>query len=65
MERYGPVVQLSINCRFVVDFAVGYSLLYKKSTTKSQIPLRYLMADRSEAGRRPAASRNLAYHLAR
>jgi len=30
-----------------------------------QIPLRYLVADRSEAGRRPAASWNLAYHLAR
>jgi len=26
---------------------------------KSQIPLRYLVADRSEAGRRPAASWNL------
>jgi len=33
--------------------------------TKSQTPLRYLVADRSEAGRRPAASWNLAYHLAR
>jgi len=33
--------------------------------TKSQIPLRYLVADRSEAGRRPATSWNLAYHLAR
>ena len=32
-------------------------------TPKSQIPLRYLVADRSEAGRRPAASWNLAYHL--
>ena len=32
---------------------------------KSQIPLRYLVADRSEAGRKPAASCNLAYHLAR
>jgi len=32
--------------------------------TSSQIPLRYLVADRSEAGRRPAASWNLAYHLA-
>ena len=32
---------------------------------KSQIPLRYLVADRFEAGRRPAVSRNLAYHLAR
>jgi len=32
---------------------------------KSQIPLRYLVADKSEAGRRPAASWNLAYHLAR
>jgi len=28
--------------------------------TKSQIPLRHLVADRSEAGRRPAASWNLA-----
>jgi len=35
------------------------------SVTKSQFPLRYLVADRSEAGRRPAASWNLAYHLAR
>jgi len=34
-------------------------------TAKSQIPLRYLVADKSEAGRRPAASWNLAYHLAR
>jgi len=32
---------------------------------KSQIPLRYLVADRSEAGRRSAASWNLAYHLTR
>jgi len=32
---------------------------------KGQIPLRYLVADRSEAGRRPAASRNLADHLER
>jgi len=31
----------------------------------SQIPLRYLVADRSEAGRTPAASWNLAYYLAR
>jgi len=31
---------------------------------KGQIPLRYLVADRFEAGRRPAASWNLAYHLA-
>jgi len=30
---------------------------------KGQIPLRYLVADRSEAGRRPAASWNLAYRL--
>jgi len=29
---------------------------------KSQIPLRYLVADRSEAGRSPAASWNLVYH---
>jgi len=37
------------------------------SSDKSQISLRYLylVADRSEAGRRPAASWNLAYHLAR
>jgi len=34
-------------------------------STKSQIPLHYLVADRSEAGRRPAASWNLAYHLTR
>jgi len=33
--------------------------------SKNQIPLRYLVADKSEAGRRPAASWNLAYHLAR
>jgi len=32
---------------------------------ESQIPLRYLVADSSEAGRRPAASWNVAYHLAR
>jgi len=32
---------------------------------KSQIQLRYLVADRSEAGRRRAAGWNLAYHLAR
>jgi len=32
---------------------------------KSQIPLRYLIADRPEASRRPTASWNLAYHLAR
>jgi len=31
----------------------------------SQIPLRYLVTGRSEAGRRPAASWNLACHLAR
>jgi len=36
-----------------------------KDHAKSQIPLRYLIADRLEAGRRPAANRNLAYHLAR
>jgi len=30
----------------------------------SQIPLRYLVADTSKAGRRPAASWNLAYQLA-
>ena len=38
---------------------------YDQLPTKSQIPLRYLVADRFEAGRSPAASRNLAYHLAR
>jgi len=43
----------------------NYNCMYCKLTSKSQIPLRYLVADRSEAGRRPAASRNLAYHLAR
>ena len=32
------------------------------SAAKSQIPLRYLVADNSEAGRRPAASWNLPYH---
>jgi len=32
--------------------------------SKSQIPLRYPVADRFEDGRRPAASWNLAYHLA-
>jgi len=32
---------------------------------KGQIPLRYLVADKFEAGRRRAASWNLAYHLAR
>ena len=32
---------------------------------KSRIPLRYLVADTSEAGRGPAASWNLDYHLAR
>jgi len=37
----------------------------RRRCSKSQIPLRYLLADRSEAGRRPAASWNLAYHLAR
>jgi len=36
----------------------------KVSDPVSQIPLRYLVADRFEAGRRPAASWNLAYHLA-
>jgi len=35
----------------------------KWPSAKSQIPLRYLVADRLEAGRRPAASRNLANHL--
>jgi len=35
------------------------------SSTLSQIPLRYLVADRSEDGRRHAASWNLAYHLPR
>jgi len=35
------------------------------TAAKGQIPLRYLVANRSEAGRRPAASRNLACHLAR
>jgi len=34
-------------------------------SNKGQIPLRYLIADRFEAGHRPAASWNLAYHLAR
>jgi len=33
--------------------------------SKGQIPLHYLVADRYEAGRRPAASWNLACHLAR
>jgi len=33
--------------------------------SKGQIPLGYLVADRSEAGRRPAASWNLAYHPVR
>ena len=33
--------------------------------TNSEIPLHYLVADRSKAGRRPAVSWNLAYHLAR
>jgi len=37
----------------------------RRRCSKSQIPLRYLLADRSEAGRRPVASWNLAYHLAR
>ena len=36
-----------------------------KFTNKGQFPSRYLVADRSEAGLRPAASWNLAYHLAR
>jgi len=34
-------------------------------SNKGQIPLLYLVADRFEADRRPAASWNLAYHLAR
>ena len=37
--------------------------LLRNSVGKRQIPLRYLVADRFEAGRRPAASWNLAYHL--
>jgi len=36
-----------------------------RTFTKAQIPLRYLVADGFEAGGKPAASRNLAYHLAR
>jgi len=35
-----------------------------RKTELKQIPLRYLVADRFEAGRRPASSWNLAYHLA-
>jgi len=39
------------------------TLLCRIFSFKSQIPLRYLVAEWSEAGRRPAASWNLAYHL--
>jgi len=49
--------------------SLGYllSLLLHMSSLidKGQIPLRYLITDRSEAGRRPSVSWNLAYHLAR
>jgi len=38
-------------------------VLSKKNTQKPNIPLRCLVADRSDAGRRPAASGNLAYRL--
>jgi len=37
----------------------------RRRPARSQIPLRYLVADRFEDGRRPAPSWNLAYHLAR
>jgi len=40
------------------------SVSESKVVDKGQIPLRYLVADRFEAGRRPAASWNLAYHPA-
>jgi len=57
----------------VVKTLVGNECRYRyvilmtvtKMANKGQIPLRYLVADRSEAGRRPAANWNLAYHLAR
>jgi len=41
------------------------TMLLSTIKSKSQIPLRCLAADRFKAGRRPAASWNLAYHLAR
>ena len=47
-------------CRVFLDYGDVHVLL-----CKSQTPLRYLVVDRSEAGGRPAASWNLAYHLAR
>jgi len=44
---------------------VWLAYVERRRCSKSQIAIRYLVGDRSEAGRRPAASWNLAYHLAR
>ena len=64
-----PVLTLLLSSLGYLLSSLGYllSLLLHMSSLidKGQIPLRYLITDRSEAGRRPSASWNLAYHLAR
>ena len=55
IEDYTPTAD-----RYIVD-----SAFHPPWDNKTQISLRYLVADRSEAGRRPATSWNFTYHLAR
>ena len=50
---------------FNIDNLISRTRLDITQLGKSQILLRYLVTDRFEAGRRPAASWNVAYHLAR
>jgi len=47
------------------SYTVADNFSFLRKTELKQIPLCYFIADRFEAGRRPAASWNLAYHLAR
>jgi len=64
-ERRGVALSTALHVRVVVRNPRHARFYNSACASQSQIPLRYLVADRSEAGRRPAASRNLAYHLAR
>ena len=58
-ENYPARYQLA-TCTYLIDILLTSFLI-----CISRIPLRYLVADRSDAGHRPVASWNLAYHLAR
>jgi len=62
MEQYRIIIHLSAAARFVrLRVTTNYS-----HSIKAKFHYAIMVADRSEAaGRRPAASWNLAYHLAR